>query len=51
MAAAYFIAHAPQGFLPIVNRGELAVVYCFLFLFIAACGSGPFSVDAARRRP
>ena len=51
MAAAYFIAHAPQGFLPIVNRGELAVVYCFLFLYFAAYGSGPFSVDAARRRP
>ena len=50
MAAAYFIAHAPQGFFPIANRGELAAVYCFLFLFMAAYGSGPFSVDAALRR-
>jgi putative oxidoreductase len=52
MAVAYFMAHAPGGFLPIVNKGELAVLYCFLFLYIAAHGSGPFSVDAqlARRR-
>ena len=50
MAVAYFMAHAPRGFLPIVNQGELAVVYCFLFLFFAAYGSGPFSVDAAMSR-
>ena len=50
MAAAYFIAHAPRGFWPIVNQGELAAVYCFLFLFFAAYGSGPFSVDAAMGR-
>lgn len=50
MAAAYFIAHAPGGFWPIVNRGELAVVYCFLFLFFAAYGSGPFSIDSAAGR-
>jgi putative oxidoreductase len=50
MAFAYFIAHAPQGFFPIVNKGEPAVVYCFLFLYIAAHGSGPLSVDASRRR-
>jgi putative oxidoreductase len=49
MAVAYFMVHAPQGFWPIVNQGELAVVYCFLFLFFAAYGSGPFSVDAAMR--
>ena len=50
MAAAYFMAHAKGGFLPIVNKGELAVVYCFLFLYIAARGSGPYSVDAAMRK-
>jgi putative oxidoreductase len=45
MAFAYFIAHAPQGFWPIVNRGELAALYCFLFLYLAAAGGGPWSVD------
>jgi putative oxidoreductase len=51
MAAAYFIAHAhPIVSLPILNQGELAVVYCFLFLFIAAHGAGIWSVDGARRR-
>jgi putative oxidoreductase len=50
MAAAYFMAHAKGGFLPIVNKGELAVVYCFLFLYIAARGAGPYSVDAMLRR-
>ena len=48
MAAAYFMAHATQGFLPIINKGELAVIYCFVFLYIAARGSGIWSVDAAR---
>ena len=53
MAAAYFIVHRPQGFWPIVNRGELAVVYCFVFLYIAARGSGAFSIDSlmGRKRP
>jgi putative oxidoreductase len=50
MAVAYFMAHAGRGFWPIVNKGELAVVYCFFFLFIAAHGDGPFSVRAAIRR-
>ena len=50
MAAAYFMAHAKGGFWPILNKGELAVVYCFAFLYIAARGSGPYSVDAAMRR-
>lgn len=45
MAVAYFIAHAPQGALPILNGGELAVVYCFVFLYFAAAGAGPWSVD------
>jgi putative oxidoreductase len=46
MAVAYFMAHFPRGFLPIVNGGELAVAYCFLFLYIATRGSGVWSVDA-----
>jgi putative oxidoreductase len=48
MAVGYFIVHAPRGFWPIVNEGELAVVYCFAFLFIATRGAGPYSVDALR---
>jgi putative oxidoreductase len=46
MAAGYFMAHAPRGFWPIQNQGELAVVYCFLFLFIAAHGPGPWSLGS-----
>ncbi len=46
MAVAYFRAHAPQGFWPILNRGELAVLYCFTFLYLAAVGGGPWSLDA-----
>jgi putative oxidoreductase len=45
MAFAYWMAHGPHALLPIVNQGELAVVYCFLFLFISARGSGIWSVD------
>ena len=45
MAFAYFMAHAPQGFWPIVNRGELAALYCFVFLYLAAAGGGVWSVD------
>jgi putative oxidoreductase len=48
MAAAYFIAHAPKGFLPILNGGELAVLYCFVFLYFAAAGGGPLSLDNRR---
>lgn len=48
MAAAYFMAHAPQASLPILNDGELAVLYCFLFLYIAARGSGVWSLDSMR---
>ena len=52
MAVAYFMVHFPQGFWPIVNQGELAVFYCFVFLYMAARGSGVCSVDAVmRRRP
>jgi putative oxidoreductase len=45
MAAAYFMAHAPSGFFPIVNGGEPAILYCFIFLLLAAAGSGAWSVD------
>lgn len=47
MAAAYFMAHVPRGFWPILNEGELAVLYCFVFLYIASRGSGVLSVEAA----
>jgi len=54
MAVAYFKQHSPGGFWPIVNRGELAVLFCFVFLYIASVGSGILSVDAliakSRRR-
>ncbi len=46
MAVAYFMAHQPSGILPIQNGGELAVLYCFIFLFIAARGSGALSLDS-----
>ena len=45
MAVAYFMEHAKRAFFPIVNQGELAVIYCFLFLFIACHGAGKFGVD------
>ncbi|MGI8640206.1 MAG: DoxX family protein [Pyrinomonadaceae bacterium] len=45
MAAAYFMAHAPGGFLPIVNKGEPAVIYCFVFLYFAFAGGGAWSLD------
>ena len=50
MAAAYFMVHAKGGFWPIVNKGELAVLYCFAFLYMAARGAGPYSVDGMMRR-
>lgn len=49
MAAAYFMVHAPQGFFPVLNQGELAALYCFVFLFLAAAGPGPWSLDGWRR--
>lgn len=48
MAFAYFIAHAGQGFWPLANQGELAVAYCFVFLYLAAAGGGPWSLDRLR---
>ncbi len=49
MAVAYFIAHAPRGFWPVLNEGAPAVFYCFLFLYLSAAGGGAWSVDALRR--
>lgn len=49
MAVAYFKAHAPDGFWPIQNKGELAVVFCFVFLAICALGGGRYSLDHALR--
>lgn len=48
MAVAYFYAHFPQSFFPLLNGGELAALYCFVFLFIAAAGGGAWSVDRFR---
>jgi putative oxidoreductase len=48
MAAAYFMGHASQGFWPIVNKGELAVIYCWLALYYAAAGPGAWSLDGVR---
>jgi putative oxidoreductase len=45
MAVAYFKAHFPGGFWPIMNKGEMAVLFCFLFLYIASRGSGILSID------
>jgi putative oxidoreductase len=50
MAVAYFMVHAPQGFFPILNIGEGAIYYCFAFLYLAAAGAGPWSVDRLRER-
>jgi putative oxidoreductase len=49
-AVAYFYAHAPRGFYPILNGGEAAIVYSFVLLYLAAAGPGPWSIDAARRK-
>lgn len=48
MAVAYFMAHAPSGFLPINNHGELAVMFSFVFLYFSVAGAGKLSIDAAR---
>ncbi len=49
MAVAYFTSHAPHGLWPIVNRGELAVVYCFVFFYLIFSGAGPLSLDRVIR--
>jgi putative oxidoreductase len=46
MAFAYFIAHAPRGFWPLLNGGEVAVLFCFIWLYLAAAGPGRWSLDA-----
>ena len=46
MAIGYFLFHAPQGFYPYVNHGELAIMYCFVFLYLIFAGPGPWSLDA-----
>lgn len=50
MAFAYFLSHAPHGFFPILNRGDAAILYCFIFLYLAVAGPGPWSLDAFLRR-
>ena len=50
MAAAYFIAHFPKAFFPAVNEGDAAVLFCFVFLYVAFAGAGPWSVDEAMSR-
>lgn len=50
MAFAYFLGHASGGFFPAINGGEAAMLFCFIFLYLAAAGPGPWSVDAASGR-
>jgi putative oxidoreductase len=50
MAVAYFIGHAPQGFWPVLNQGQPAILFCFLWLYLSAAGAGPWSLDARRGR-
>jgi putative oxidoreductase len=50
MAAAYFIEHFPRGFFPVLNHGDLAVALCFIFLYLACAGGGPWSLDAILRK-
>ena len=48
MAFAYFIGHFPKAFWPVLNGGDAAVLFCFVFLYLAAAGAGPWSIDRAR---
>lgn len=50
MAFAYFMGHAPRGFFPILNNGGLAILFCFVFLYLAFAGGGPISLDAMLRK-
>ena len=50
MAVAYFMVHAPRGFFPVLNGGELAVLYCFIFLYLCFAGPGPLSLDRLIRK-
>ena len=49
MAFAYFMVHAPQALWPVLNQGEGAVLYCFVFLYLSAAGGGPWSLDRVLR--
>ncbi|WP_264050096.1 DoxX family protein [Methylobacterium flocculans] len=49
MAFAYFLAHAPKSPFPALNGGDAAILFCFVFLYLAAAGAGPWSLDAQRR--
>ncbi len=49
MAFAYFMGHAPQGHWPVLNGGQPAILYCFIWLYISSAGPGPWSLDALRR--
>jgi putative oxidoreductase len=50
IAVGYFMLHFPKSFWPLVNQGEAAILYCFVFLYIAAAGPGAWSIDGARSR-
>ena len=50
MAVAYWMAHAPKSAFPLLNGGDSAILYCFVFLYLAFAGGGPWSLDALRRR-
>ena len=50
MAVAYFLRHAPRSLWPILNGGELAALFCFVWLYVGTAGPGPWSLDALRRR-
>ena len=50
MAVAYFMAHAPQSFFPVNNRGDAAILFCFVFLYLTAAGPGAFALDNKRRQ-
>jgi len=50
MAAAYFMAHAPKSFFPVLNGGDAAILYCFVFFYLIFAGPGPWSLDAIVRK-
>ena len=50
MAFAYFISHFPRGFIPLLNSGELAIMFCFACLYICCAGGGPYGIDGMRKK-